>query len=45
MIEAAEVVNADMVTTEEPKAVEAAPAPKPRKRATKAAAPKNTPAA
>jgi hypothetical protein len=29
------VVNADMVTTEEPKAVEAAatPAPKPRKRA------------
>jgi heparin binding hemagglutinin HbhA len=36
VIEAAEVVNADMVTTEEPKAVEAAAAatePKPRKRA------------
>jgi heparin binding hemagglutinin HbhA len=33
------VVNADMVTTEEPKAVEAAePAPKPRKRATRPAA-------
>ena len=40
VVEAAEVVNADMVTTEEPKAVEAAAAdfdPKPRKRATKAA--------
>ncbi|AGZ46387.1 hypothetical protein [Actinoplanes friuliensis] len=37
VVEAAEVVNADMVTTEEPKAVEAAAAasqPKPRKRAT-----------
>ena len=40
VIEAAEVVNADMVTTEEPKAVEAAAAatPKPRKRATRPAA-------
>ena len=39
VVEAAEVVNADMVTTEEPKAVEAAakPAPKPRKRATRPA--------
>jgi heparin binding hemagglutinin HbhA len=37
VIEAADVVNADMETTEEPKAVEAAAAPKPRKRATKAA--------
>jgi len=40
VVEAAEVVNADMVTTEEPKAVEAADTaeaatPKPRKRATK----------
>lgn len=42
VIEAADVVNADMVTTEEPKAVEAAeaaeastPAPKPRKRASR----------
>jgi heparin binding hemagglutinin HbhA len=40
VIEAADVVNADLETTEEPKAVEAAaaadatPAPKPRKRAT-----------
>jgi hypothetical protein len=42
VVEAAEVVNADMVTTEEPKAVEAAaaaaPAAKPRKRATRPAA-------
>ncbi|MGA5303445.1 hypothetical protein ACPCHT_26205 [Nucisporomicrobium flavum] len=40
VVEAADVVNADMVTTEEPKAVEAAaaPAPKPRKRATRPAA-------
>lgn len=45
VVEAAEVVNADMEATEEPKAVEAAPAPKPRKRATKAVAPKSTPAA
>jgi len=40
VIEAADVVNADMVTTEEPKAVEgaaAASSPTPRKRATKAA--------
>jgi len=39
VIEAADVVNADMVTTEEPKAVEGAAAsssPTPRKRATKA---------
>ena len=39
VVEAADVVNADMVTTEEPKAVEAGAAasePKPRKRATKA---------
>jgi heparin binding hemagglutinin HbhA len=46
VIEAAEVVNADMVTTEEPKAVEAAEAasdPQPRKRATKAAPAKDTP--
>jgi heparin binding hemagglutinin HbhA len=48
VIEAADVVNADMETTEEPKAVEAAPAtpaPKPRKRATKAAPAKTDPAA
>ena len=40
VIEAAEVVNADMVTTEEPKAVEAAAAEtaKPRKRTTRPAA-------
>ena len=44
VVEAAEVVNADMVTTEEPKAVEAAQAaeaaetPKPRKRTTRPAA-------
>lgn len=46
VVEAAEVVNADMVTTEEPKAVEAAAAtteaetasPKPRKRPTRPAA-------
>ena len=42
VVEAAEVVNADMVTTEEPKAVEATPATtpaaKPRKRATRPAA-------
>ena len=40
VVEAAEVVNADMVTTEEPKAVEAAADdsdPKPRKRAANAA--------
>ena len=39
VVEAAEVVNADMVTTEEPKAVEAGatPTPKPRKRATRPA--------
>lgn len=41
VVETAEVVNADMITTEEPKAVEATAAepaaPKPRKRATKAA--------
>ncbi|MEV4707790.1 hypothetical protein [Actinoplanes sp. NPDC049316] len=40
VVEAADVVNADMVTTEEPKAVEAAAeaTPKPRKRATRPAA-------
>jgi hypothetical protein len=42
VVEAAEVVNADMVATEEPKAVEATPATipaaKPRKRATRPAA-------
>ena len=39
VVEAAEVVNADMEITEEPKAVEAAPsAPKPRKRAARPAA-------
>ena len=40
VIEAAEVVNADMEVTEEPKAVTAAeaPAPKPRKRAARPAA-------
>ena len=45
VIEAAEVVNADMETTEEPavEAVEAAPA-KPRKRATKATPAKSIPA-
>jgi heparin binding hemagglutinin HbhA len=46
VIEAAEVVNDDMVTTEEPKAVEAAEAAsaaKPRQRATKAAPAKDTP--
>lgn len=44
VVEAADVVNADMVTTEEPKAVEAAEAASttPRKRATKAAPAKNT---
>ena len=44
VVEAADVVNADMVTTEEPKAVEAAEAASttPRKRATKAAPTKNT---
>jgi heparin binding hemagglutinin HbhA len=36
VVEAADVVNADIETTEEPKVIEAAkPAPKPRKRATK----------
>ncbi|MGW4945274.1 hypothetical protein ACWEOZ_27190 [Actinoplanes sp. NPDC004185] len=37
VVEAADVVNADIETTEEPKAVEAAatPAPKPRKRVTR----------
>jgi hypothetical protein len=36
VVSAADVVNSDLETTEEPKAVEAAkPAPKPRKRATK----------
>ena len=47
VVEAAEVVNADMVTTEEPKAVEAAeadPDAKPRKGATKAAPETNDPA-
>jgi hypothetical protein len=46
VVEAADVVNADMEATEEPKAVEATPADvaKPRKRATKAAPAKNTPA-
>jgi hypothetical protein len=45
VIEAAEVVNADMETTEEPKVIESAEAasPKPRKRATKAT-PKSVPA-
>src|SRR5690349_19610341 len=39
VVEAADVVNADMEATEEPKAVEAAPAtPKPRKRASRPAA-------
>jgi heparin binding hemagglutinin HbhA len=44
VVEAADVVNADMVTTEEPKAVEAAEAASTtaRKRATKAAPAKNT---
>jgi hypothetical protein len=41
VVEAAEVVNADMETTEEPKAVEAAPAAKPRKRVAKPVAPKD----
>jgi hypothetical protein len=50
VIEAADVVNADMEITEEPKAVEATPADvapvaKPRKRATKAAPAKTDPAA
>jgi hypothetical protein len=42
VVEAADVVNADIETTEEPKAVEAAatPGPKPRKRATRPAADK-----
>ena len=45
VIEAAEVVNADMETTEEPKAVEAAASdPKPRKRAAKAAPAEDDPA-
>ena len=47
VVEAAEVVNADMETTEEPKAVEsaeAAAAPKPRKRAPKATPAKSMPA-
>jgi len=46
VIAAAEVVNADMETTEEPKAVEATPAtaPKPRKRAAKATPAKPAPA-
>jgi hypothetical protein len=46
VVEAAEVVNADMETTEEPKVIEsaeAAAAPTPRKRATKAT-PKSVPA-
>jgi heparin binding hemagglutinin HbhA len=39
VVEAADVVNADLTTTEAPKAVEAAqPAPKPRKKGTKPAA-------
>jgi heparin binding hemagglutinin HbhA len=39
VVEAADVVNADLTTTEAPKAVEAAPAtPKPRKRVVKPAA-------
>ena len=39
VVEAADVVNADLTTTEAPKAVEAAPAtPKPRKKVTKPAA-------
>lgn len=45
VVEAADVVNADLVTTEEPKAIataEAASAEKPRKRATKAAPAKDT---
>jgi hypothetical protein len=37
VVEAAEVVNADIEATTEPKAVEAAPAPKPRKRVAKPA--------
>ena len=37
VVGAADVVNADIEATEAPKAVEAAPAPKPRKRATKPA--------
>jgi len=46
VIEAAEVVNADMETTEEPAAVESAEAaaPKPRKRAAKATPAKSIPA-
>ena len=47
VVEAAEVVNADMVTTEEPKAVEAVAADsdtKPRKPATKAVPADNDPA-
>ena len=38
VVETADVVNADIETTEAPKAVEAAPTPKPRKRAAKPAA-------
>ena len=37
VVTTADVVNADIEATEAPKAVEAAPAPKPRKRATKPA--------
>ena len=47
VVEAADVVNADIETTEEPKAVEsaeAAPAPKPRKRAAKATPAESMPA-
>jgi hypothetical protein len=47
VVEAADVVNADIETTEEPKAVEsaeAAPAPKPRKRAAKATPAESVPA-
>ena len=43
VVEAAEVVNADMETTEEPKAVEAVPTPKPRKRVTKDSPDQDTP--
>ena len=47
VVEAAEVVNADMETTEEPKVIESAEAatdPKPRKRAAKATPAKSMPA-
>jgi ElaB/YqjD/DUF883 family membrane-anchored ribosome-binding protein len=44
VVEAAEVVNADIETTEETKVIESAEAPKPRKRAPKATPAKSMPA-